>query len=225
MAASMETNVQLVTTCTLCKMPFKDGDPQLLPCEHTFCKMCVEYRRRNGYIMCATCGKNHEENKVKPNHQLVICIKALEEQANAFVRAGDENEHDATAEIDDNNCQICSQRPLTGYCYDCDKWLCLYCKSKHREVGPWTTHIIVSVKTIHVHKMMYFQKQITKLTEANAHLREKLDELSKHSSAKSDGLAKKIQESQNATEKQFIDLSGRIAQIQGLQRDTEKQLK
>ena len=76
----MASNIDEVTTCAVCFEPF--NDPQMLPCQHTFCKSCVDRMKSGSKIKCPTCNAFSDFSLVKPSFLHGTIKAALQEKEN-----------------------------------------------------------------------------------------------------------------------------------------------
>ena len=139
-------NTQL--ECSLCLDTYKE--PKLLPCFHVFCKSpCLEklVAKDGQSLQCPTC----EHLVPLPANgisglQSDFHIDNLFEIRDAFNRAAKSNE---------TQCGSCEDGKATGYCQDCEQFVCNECQAAHRRLKITNTHHIITLDEV--------QAQATKL--------------------------------------------------------------
>ena len=80
----MATSAEELTNCVICTEFFVD--PQVLPCEHVFCKSCVNRMKDAGTIKCPNCSKVCVIDDVKPDFRLATFLDALEKTTEHFTK-------------------------------------------------------------------------------------------------------------------------------------------
>ncbi len=123
--------------CSLCLDDFKQ--PKLLPCFHVFCKSpCLEklVTKDGRSLTCPTC------RHIVPLSERGVAglqsdfhIDNLFEIRDAFNKAEDD---------DDQNCGNCEAGKATGFCNDCEEFLCNECQTGHKKYMK--KHELVSLK-------------------------------------------------------------------------------
>ncbi|XP_064405789.1 E3 ubiquitin-protein ligase TRIM71-like [Halichondria panicea] len=137
--------------CSICLDPFKQ--PKLLPCYHVFCKSpCLEklVTKDGRSLTCPTC------RHIVPLSERGVAglqsdfhIDHLFEIRDAFNKA---------AESSETQCGNCEAGKATGYCKDCEDFLCDNCQAAHQALKLTRSHQIVSRQE--------FQEQATKIITA-----------------------------------------------------------
>ena len=124
----MASNIKDLVSCSVCTDVFKD--PKILPCLHTFCKICLDrFSTSNGTfnaIVCPHCRVNCTDRDVRRDFRMTQFVDAY--KAQAF-------EH----EIKD--CQVCEKRTATVWCPTCQKLVCGDCERGH---SMFTKHDVVT---------------------------------------------------------------------------------
>ena len=121
----MATSAEELTECIVCFIPFRD--PQLLPCQHTFCKRCVDQIADAGAIKCPKCNTVSLTADVKPDFRLGVFLDALAKQAEELNISKQENSDDTNSITDSMQCESCEEKPVSYWCKDCELWLCKQC--------------------------------------------------------------------------------------------------
>ena len=80
----MATSAEELTNCVICTEFFVD--PQVLPCEHVFCKGCVNKLTKFGSIKCPKCCNVCVNGDVKPDFRLATFLEALATTAEKLTR-------------------------------------------------------------------------------------------------------------------------------------------
>ena len=137
--------------CSICLDTFKQ--PKLLPCYHVFCKSpCLEKLvARDGHsLTCPTCRHIVPlSEKGVDGLQSDFHIDHLFEIRDAFNTA---------AQAGQTKCGNGDGGVATGYCHDCEEFLCDNCQAAHKALKLTRSHQIVSIQE--------FQAQAAKLIAA-----------------------------------------------------------
>ena len=128
--------------CSLCLNNFKE--PKLLPCFHVFCKSpCLEklVAKDGQSLECPTC--RHcvplPANGVS-GLQSDFHIDHLFEIRDAFHKAAE------STEIKCGNCEV---KKATGYCHDCEQFICDDCQAAHKTLKITKLHQIDTIDKVH----------------------------------------------------------------------------
>lgn len=118
----------LDTKCVFCKQDVSEtSEPQLLPCLHTACKLCIP---TESTVRCAECQQDI-------SGQDVISHLFLMEH----LASNSENKSGETAKT--YTCTSCEDSAsATGFCVDCQDWLCQTCIDAHQRVRVTKDHTI-----------------------------------------------------------------------------------
>ena len=147
--------------CSICLDTFKQ--PKLLPCYHVFCKSpCLEkLLARDGHsLTCPTCRHIVPlSEKGVDGLQSDFHIDHLFEIRDAFNKA---------AQAGQTKCGNGDGGDATGYCHDCEEFLCDNCQAAHKALKLTRSHQIVSIQE--------FQAQAAKLMAA----KKKIQSCEKH---------------------------------------------
>ena len=127
--------------CSLCLDNFKE--PKLLPCFHVFCKSpCLEklVSKDGQSLQCPTCRQLVPlPAKGVSGLQSDFHIDHLFEIRDAFNKA---------AESTDTQCGNCEDKKATGYCRDCEQFICDDCQTAHRALKITKTHKIITLDEV-----------------------------------------------------------------------------
>ena len=130
-------------TCPVCLDHYTD--PKTLPCLHSFCQHCLEglpldKKNETYYLSCPTC-----------RH----CTELPEEGAGAFPVAFHVNNlkeiyslMKKVADPQQVTCDICTTANATGYCKDCNQFLCTDCISMHKKWALFANHELTSLDEV-----------------------------------------------------------------------------
>lgn len=121
-------------TCSLCLDDFKD--PRILPCFHTYCKLCLDElikpERCNGKFLCPLCRTLHyipkeDGNGFPSNYYMTALMKNINPKTEA--------------------CSICADSSIEAIkmCLDCDQSLCQTCLNYHLKLTVTKSHRIASL--------------------------------------------------------------------------------
>ena len=81
----MATSTEELTNCVICTEIFTD--PQVLPCDHVFCKGCVNRMTKAATIKCPNCSQLSAIDDVKPDFRLATFLDALTETTERFTKS------------------------------------------------------------------------------------------------------------------------------------------
>uniref|UniRef100_A0A1X7SYF7 Uncharacterized protein n=3 Tax=Amphimedon queenslandica TaxID=400682 RepID=A0A1X7SYF7_AMPQE len=126
-------------TCPVCLEHYTN--PKTLPCLHSFCQHCLEgfpldKKNETYYLSCPNC-----------RH----CTELPEEGAGAFPVAFNINNlieiyslMKKVADPQQVTCDNCATANSTGYCKDCNQFLCTECISMHKKWALFANHQLTS---------------------------------------------------------------------------------
>ena len=141
----MATSVEELTICVVC-CDFLT-DPQLLPCDHVFCKDCVNLMTDAGTITCPNCSNVCVIGDVKPDFELATFLDELMETTEKLSKLPK-----SSADIDDvtqkhvvplsgdNNCDVCVENVIDSFCDQCQQWFCKVCRNAHSKMKATKYH-------------------------------------------------------------------------------------
>ena len=130
-------------TCPVCLDHYTN--PKTLPCLHSFCQHCLEglpldKKNETYYLSCPTC-----------RH----CTELPEEGAGAFPVAFHVNNLKGiyslmkkVADPQQVTCDNCTTANATGYCKDCNQFLCTECISMHKKWALFANHELTSLDEV-----------------------------------------------------------------------------
>lgn len=136
MAAGVVKILRSEVMCPLCLDVFVD--PKRLPCEHVYCKDCLNglaLRSINKIISCPECRRD----TVIPNLDVTTLPTAY--QVNRLIEMYKESLVSVETEAECSTCEIHKSQSLTLFCKTCKSLVCpdcvtLLCATKHHECGP-----------------------------------------------------------------------------------------
>ena len=117
-----------LTSCVVCFEPFQG--PQLLPCQHTFCKSCVDRIADAGTIRCPTCNTVSDVDDIRSDFRLAQFLDAFAKPAEDF----------STASTGRDLCEVCERRARSQWCNECTQWLCDDCTRLHGKTKCTRNH-------------------------------------------------------------------------------------
>ena len=132
-------------TCPVCLDHYTN--PKTLPCLHSFCQDCLEglpldKKNETYYLSCPTC-----------RH----CTELPEEGAGAFPVAFTLNNlkeiyslMKKVADPQQVTCDNCTTANATGYCNNCNQFLCTECISMHKKWALFANHKLTSLDEVTV---------------------------------------------------------------------------
>ena len=140
----MATSAEELTECVICTEIFTD--PQVLPCDHTFCKRCVNRLTQGGAVKCPNCNKVCLRDDVKPDFRLATFLDALAKQAEDLTGSRTANVTDADdTSLDIVKCEACDENVIDSYCHQCEQWLCKSCTKAHGKMKLGKGHTYTSL--------------------------------------------------------------------------------
>ena len=134
-------------TCPVCLDQFTD--PRTLPCLHSFCAKCLQKlpletdKGGDGHFLtCPTCRTKAElPQQGMTGFHKAFHLKSIEEvhhlMKKVHVSGGEEKV-----------CDKCKKEDSTGYCSECEQFLCNSCDDVHRKWGPTLSHKLMSLSEI-----------------------------------------------------------------------------
>ena len=153
----MATSAEELTSCIVCFEPFRD--PQLLPCQHTFCKSCVNRIADAGTIKCPKCNDVSQVADVKPDFRLGVFLDALAKNTEDLTGS---KPNGKTGESGGKLCDLCEDKPVAHWCNDCEQWMCEHCKKTHSKAKATRNHSFTSLKAKNQHYKAQIQRLIQK---------------------------------------------------------------
>ena len=139
----MATNAEELTNCVICAEFFTD--PQVLPCEHVFCKGCVNQMTIGRKLKCPNCSKVCMTDDIKPDFRLATFLDAFAKYAeNVTNQFSINSHHDVTHQHvtppPGDGCESCEENVIDSFCHQCEQWLCTSCKKVHGKLKATKDH-------------------------------------------------------------------------------------
>ena len=143
----MATSAEELTNCVICAEVFTD--PQVLPCEHVFCKTCVDRMKEAGTIKCPNCSEVCKADDVKPDFRLSTFLDVLAENTERLTRpttSSNTNTTDnrfreqITMPSAGKKCESCEQSDIDSFCRQCEQYFCRRCKIQHGKIAATKHH-------------------------------------------------------------------------------------
>lgn len=118
----------LDTKCVFCKQDVSEtSEPQLLPCLHTACKLCIPTEPT---VRCAECQQEI------PSQEVISHLFLMEHLAsNSEAKTGEASRAHTCTSCEDS-------AAASGFCLDCQDWLCQACIDAHQRVRVTKDHSI-----------------------------------------------------------------------------------
>ena len=154
--SKMATSAEELTNCMICTEIFTD--PQVLPCDHVFCKGCVNKLRNGGTVKCPKCCKVCVNDDVKSDFRLATFLDALATTTEKLTRLSsssvitdDVTQQHVTPPAGDK-CESCEENVIDSFCHQCQQWFCESCRKVHGlfsylEQCYWTSYYSHNWKT------------------------------------------------------------------------------
>ena len=145
----MATAIDDVITCAVCFETYRD--PQVLPCHHSFCRVCVDKMSKGSKVQCPKCMAFADLSRVKPDFNYHKIQAALQQKQNEMLQnVAAPVEPTATpltgASGDTSQaCDLCETNVIAHLCQDCSQWLCENCKRIHLRIAATKSHSVTSL--------------------------------------------------------------------------------
>ena len=140
----MATSAEELTNCVICTEVFTD--PQVLPCDHVFCKRCVNRMTDAGTIKCPNCSKVCAIDDVKPDFRLATFLDAFAQTTEHFTKLlqSSANNNNVTQKHvtppAGDKCEACEENYVDSFCHQCQQWFCKCCGKLHRKMKASKDH-------------------------------------------------------------------------------------
>ena len=139
----MATSAEELTNCVICTEIF--NDPQVLPCEHVFCKSCVNRMADAGTIKCPNCSKVCVIDDVKPDFRLATFLDALAKTTERLTKKTENSDADDVTQKHvtppaGDKCESCEENVIDSFCHQCQQWFCKGCQRMHGKVKATRNH-------------------------------------------------------------------------------------
>ena len=108
-----------ILDCPICLEPMVD--PMVLPCIHTFCKVCVEKLNQGGLIKCPFDNKVFNFKDVQKDFRFSHIRERLEQKSKTS------SKYKSTSVF----CDTCEENEATNSCDTCSEYLCRICTKAH----------------------------------------------------------------------------------------------
>ena len=204
----MATSAEELTLCAVC-CDFLT-DPQQLPCDHVFCKDCVNLMTDAGTITCPNCSNVCVIGDVKPDFELATFLDELMETPEKLSKLPK-----SSADIDDvtqkhvvplsgdNNCDVCVENVIDSFCDQCQQWFCKVCRNAHSKMKATKYHTCTLLTEENKQQLK------PSLAEVSKDLKEKTNKLEKEC-IKSESDLKSVQNDLEATIHKNKDLTKKL---------------
>ena len=120
------------------------SDPQVLPCEHVFCKTCVKRMTDGGTLKCPNCSKVCMADDIKPDFRLANFLDVLATNTENLTKPPGTSGHDVTEKHvtppADDECELCEENAIDSFCHQCRQWFCTKCKKMHGKLNATKDH-------------------------------------------------------------------------------------
>ena len=140
----MATNTEELTNCIICTATFTD--PQVLPCDHTFCKSCVDRLTEAGTIKCPKCKSVCRSGDVRYDFRLNTFLEALAERTEHLTRASRMDVLNKSLPTPaTETCEVCETSTVASFCHQCQQWLCTGCRKLHKKQTVSKDHVLTTL--------------------------------------------------------------------------------
>ncbi|XP_048578204.1 tripartite motif-containing protein 45-like isoform X2 [Nematostella vectensis] len=151
MATSASRRLEDEVTCSLCIEHF--NDPRVLPCFHSFCRLCLEelavHSEGRGKLACPLCKAEFQISQADvPSLKVNFMINSI---LSVLLLTSEDSKKPV--------CESCdSGEPAQGRCNECDHFVCEQCISIHKRFRPVQHHTILSLDEIKSGKLLAMSK-------------------------------------------------------------------
>ncbi|KAH9499236.1 hypothetical protein Btru_004498 [Bulinus truncatus] len=147
--------------CPLCYEQFRN--PKVLPCQHTFCLVClrryVATRGIDGTMPCPMCKElvlipNNDVESLKNNFMIVSLLHFVESSKTASRPSHDppQTVPQANPACLEKPCEACSEvGGLSSFCQTCSLWLCAICTKSHSRLAQTSSHRLMTSAEVDKH--------------------------------------------------------------------------
>ena len=128
-------------TCAVCQGHYQQA--KLLPCNHYYCRACIEelaLRARGRPFACPECRK---EATLPPG--------GVEELQRAFFVERMKDLYGKMAKVEgkvETVCKQCSGAKSVAFCRQCTEFICSDCVRSHKKLKIYTGHVVASLKDL-----------------------------------------------------------------------------
>ena len=139
----MATSAEELTNCAVCSEFFTD--PHVLPCDHVFCKGCVNRTKVAETIKCPNCSKVCVIDDVKPDFRLATFLDALAKTTERLTKKTENSDADDVTQKHvtppaGDKCESCEENVIDSFCHQCQQWFCKGCQRMHGKVKATRNH-------------------------------------------------------------------------------------
>ena len=173
----MATSAEELTNCVICTEIFTD--PQVLPCDHVFCKGCVNKLRNGGTVKCPKCCKVCVNDDVKPDFRLATFLDALATTTEKLTRLSsssvitdDVTQQHVTPPAGDK-CESCEENVIDSFCHQCQQWFCKSCKKVRGKMKATKHHTYTVLAEMNQQLKTDMVKSMTLLKQKREELKTK----------------------------------------------------
>ena len=154
-------------TCPVCLDIYTN--PKSLPCLHSFCQHCLEGlpvnpQRNKYFIKCPTCRTSTElpEPTGPAAFPVAFHINNFKEIYSLMKKV---------AEPQQVTCDVCTVANASGYCKDCNQFLCQSCHDTHKKFGTNIHHQLTSLDEVATSASQLIHGKQEKATNCTKHNR------------------------------------------------------
>ena len=227
----MATSAEELTNCAVCSEFFTD--PHVLPCDHVFCKGCVNRTKVAETIKCPNCSKVCVIDDVKPDFRLAKFLDAFAKHTEHFTKLlqpstdSEEFTQEHVTPPADDKCESCEENVIDSFCHQCEQWFCKICAKAHRKMKASKDHTYTVLaearqqlktnltKTVDILKQK--TKEFNSDSETYDSIKEELQAAQKNAEQKSKALRKAFHED---IDKYFDTIDERIETFSGISSKT-----
>ena len=139
----MATSMENFLSCIVCSERFLD--PQLLPCQHTFCENCLYGITDDGEIECPKCHEVCPLEDVEPDYRMCMFLDEFSNESADSKGAKPGTERHEKNQGGEKLCELCEEKSVAHWCTDCEQWLCEHCKKIHLKSKATKNHTFTSL--------------------------------------------------------------------------------
>lgn len=173
-----------ITTCIICYETFTD--PQILPCDHSYCKGCINRMTKQSKLKCPECNTVSNVCDIRSDFRLSKFLDALTKHTEDLTKVVENTIPNRVPGL--KLCELCEEHPISYRCEDCSEcaWMCRGCKRGYEKGKATKSHKVkqlADAKASNIHKLQdqveTLNNRIAELNSAVAMCKERLD-VTKH---------------------------------------------
>ena len=143
----MATIAEKLINCVICTDAFTRTDRQVLPCDHVFCKGCVNRMTDDEKIKCPICSKVCGIYDVMYHYEMEETTVGLTNLLQSSADKVDVTQNHVTLTADDK-CEACEENVINSLCNQCQQWFCKVCRNAHQKMTTSERHTYTELTSV-----------------------------------------------------------------------------